>query len=107
MRCESPDVTFIKIYKFVTGFKFQGSAKARCLLGLPFGSAHHASDDKGEGEGGGGGRVIRRTLDKPLCRRILKDIKNLKCEEKSLVLKTEDSATKPEELIVEFLTGKI
>ena len=39
--------------------------------------------------------------------RILKDIQNLKCEDKSLVLKTEDSATKPEELIVEFLTGKI
>ena len=36
---------------------------------------------------------------------ILKDIQNLKCEDKSLVLNTEDSATKSEELIVEFLTG--
>ena len=76
-------------------------------MGPPFGSAHHASDNKGEGEGSGGGRVIRRTVDKPLGRRILKDIQNLKCEDKSLVLKTEESATKPEELIVEFLTGKI
>ena len=67
MHCEPPDVTFIKIYKFVTGFKFQGSAKARCLLGPPFGSAHRVSDYKG-GEGGGGGRVNRRSVDKPLCR---------------------------------------
>ena len=62
MHCEPPDVTFIKINKFVIGFK----------------------------------------LD-----RILKDIQDLKCEGKSLVLKTEESATKPKELIVEFLTGKI
>ena len=53
--------------------------------------------------GDGGGRVIRRSeVD-----RILKDIQNLECEGKSLVLKTEESATKPKELIVEFLTGKI
>ena len=106
MRCESPDVTFIKIYKFVTGFKFQGSAKARCLLGPPFGSAHRVSDYKGGGlvveAGSSGGQKISLCVD-----RILKDIQNLKCEDKSLVLKTEDSATKPEELIVEFLTGKI
>ena len=52
MRFESPDVTFIiYIYKFVTDFKFQGSVKARCLLGPPLGSAHLVSDY----EGGGGG----------------------------------------------------
>ena len=89
MRCESPDVTFIKIHKFVTGFKFQGSAKARYLLGPSFGSAHRVSDFKVGGlvveAGLSGGLTISLCVD-----RILKDIQNLKCEDKSLVLKTED-----------------